>query len=97
MYHHTITERQKSIKKYLRNEFIRLIFPFSFTIVILFWLLVLLGDEFQSVSGINDLLIDILLHGIIFIFIIIDMFLYTHVYQPKIFLSSVEFLQNEIM
>ena len=77
------------LEKYLRNDFLRIIFPFSFTIVILFWLLVLLGDEFQSVSGINDLLIDILLHGIIFIFIIIDMFLYTHVYQPKIFLDII--------
>ena len=77
------------LEKYLRNDFLRLIFPFSFTIVILFWLLVLLGDEFQSVSGTNDLLIDILLHGIVFIFIIIDIIFYTHVYQPKIFFDII--------
>ena len=71
------------IQKFLRNDFLKLIFPFSFAICLLFWLLVILGEEFQSVDGIKEFLIAILLHGIIFFFLIVDIIFYNHVYKPK--------------
>ena len=71
------------IQNFLRNNFLNLIFPFSFAICLLFWLLVILGDEFQAMDGIKETLIAILLHGIIFIFIIIDIIFYKHVIKPK--------------
>jgi len=64
----------------IRNLSIRIIFPFSFSIVFLYWMLIFLGDEFEYNSrGIWDNCIAFTFHGLIFLFLCFDFFTHPHI------------------
>ena len=65
---------------FVRNKYLRICFPFSISIVFLYWLLILLGDEFEYNSrSLLDNLIAFCFHGLIFIFLLFDTFSYPHI------------------
>jgi hypothetical protein len=65
---------------FVRNKYLRICFPFSISIVFLYWLLILLGDEFEYNSrSLMDNLIAFCFHGLIFIFLLFDTFSYPHI------------------
>jgi hypothetical protein len=65
---------------FVRNKYLRICFPFSISIVFLYWLLILLGDEFEYNSrSLWDNLIAFCFHGLIFIFLLFDTFSYPHI------------------
>ena len=64
---------------FIRKHFIRICFPFSISIVFLFWMLILLGDEFQYNSrSLWDFLVNFCFHGLQFIFLLHDTLAYPH-------------------
>lgn len=65
---------------FVRNKYLRICFPFSISIVFLYWLLILLGDEFEYNSrSLWDNIIAFCFHGLIFIFLLFDTFSYPHI------------------
>ena len=65
---------------FIRNDYLRICFPFSISIVFLYWMLILLGDDFQYASrSLWDNCICFTFHGLIFIFLLYDTFSYPHV------------------
>ena len=64
---------------FVRKHYIRICFPFSISIVFLYWLLILLGDEFEYNSrSLWDNLIAFCFHGLQFIFLLHDVLSYPH-------------------
>ena len=69
---------------FVRNKYLRVCFPFSISIVFLYWLLILLGDEFEYNSrGLMDNLVAFCFHGLIFIFLLFDTLSYPHINLKK--------------
>ena len=65
---------------FIRNTYLRMTFPFSISIVFLYWLLILLGDDFQYASrSLWDNCISFTFHGLIFFFILFDTLTYPHI------------------
>ena len=65
---------------FIRNSFLRICFPFSISIVFLYWMLILLGDEFQYASrSLWDNCISFCFHGLIFVFLLYDTLSYPHI------------------
>jgi len=74
--------KKKCIKynDFIRNYYLRICFPFSISIVFLYWMLILLGDDFQYASrSLWDNCISFTFHGLVFIFLLYDTFTYPHV------------------
>ena len=74
--------KKKCIKynDFIRNYYLRICFPFSISIVFLYWMLILLGDDFQYASrDLWDNCISFSFHGLIFIFLLYDTFSYPHI------------------
>ena len=64
---------------FIRKHFIRFCFPYSISIVFLYWMLILLGDDFQYNSrSLWDILINICFHGLQFVFLLHDTLSYPH-------------------
>ena len=64
---------------FIRKHYIRICFPFSISIVFLFWMLILLGDEFQYNSrSLWDFLVNFCFHGLQFAFLLHDTLAYPH-------------------
>ena len=73
------TEYCVSYNNFVRKHYIRICFPFSLSIVFLFWMLILLGDEFQFNSrDLMDFLINFCFHGLQFVFLLYDTLSYPH-------------------
>ena len=73
------TEYCVSYNNFVRKRYIRICFPFSLSIVFLFWMLILLGDEFQFNSrDLMDFLINFCFHGLQFVFLLYDTLSYPH-------------------
>ena len=73
------TEYCVSYNNIVRKHYIRICFPFSLSIVFLFWMLILLGDEFQFNSrDLMDFLINFCFHGLQFVFLLYDTLSYPH-------------------
>ena len=73
------TEYCVSYNHFVRKHYIRICFPFSLSIVFLFWMLILLGDEFQFNSrDLMDFLINFCFHGLQFVFLLYDTLSYPH-------------------
>jgi len=64
---------------FVRKHYIRICFPFSISIVFLYWMLILLGDDFQYNSRtLWDILVNICFHGLQFVFLLYDTLSYPH-------------------
>ena len=64
---------------FVRKHYIRICFPFSISIVFLYWMLILLGDEFEYNSrSLWDNLISFCFHGLQFVFLFHDVLTYPH-------------------
>ena len=64
---------------FVRKYYLRICFPFSISIVFLFWMLILLGDDFQYNSrGLWDYLVNFCFHGLQFVFLLHDTLTYPH-------------------
>ena len=73
------TEYCVKYNNFIRKHYIRICFPFSISIVFLFWMLIFLGDEFQYNSrSLWDILINICFHGLQFVFLLYDTLTYPH-------------------
>ena len=69
---------------FLRNYFIRISFPFSISNIIVYWILVLLGDKFQGLNeDLVDLGISFFMQGLVCIFLLFDFFTFPHVNVKK--------------
>ena len=65
---------------FVRNFFLRIAYTFSISIVFLYWMLILLGDDFEYRSrSLFDTCTGFLFHGLIFIFLNFDVFTSIHV------------------
>ena len=65
---------------FIRNLYIKICFPFAIAIVFLYWLLVLLGDDFETMGrDVTDTATGVFFHGIILIFLLFDMFTSVHI------------------
>lgn len=65
---------------FIRNDLIRIIFPFSISTVFIYWELVLLGDKFQGIGhSILDICKSFFLHGLVLIFMCFDLFTTKHI------------------
>ena len=50
---------------FIRKHFLRICFPFALSIIVLFWILILLGDDFQFNSRtLFDYLVNFCFHGL---------------------------------
>ena len=75
---HYICEKYNS---FLRDRYIRICFPFALAIVILYWILILLGNkyEYSSWDDIYDPCFGFIFHGLIFFFLLFDICTAFHV------------------
>lgn len=65
---------------FVRNKYLRICFPFAIAIVFLYWLLILLGDDFEYRGrDLTDTAVGVFFHGIILIFLLFDMFTARHI------------------
>ena len=73
---------------FVRNKYLRICFPFSLSIVFLYWLLILLGDEFEYRGrDVSDTAVGLFFHGIILIFLLFDIFTSRHKNLKNYFLD----------
>lgn len=71
---------------FVRNIYLKINFPFAISIVFLYWMLILLGDEYESFGGEStDYASGIFFHGIILVFLLFDMFTSVHVNKINYF------------
>ena len=65
---------------FVRNLYLRICFPFAIAIVFLYWILILLGDDFEYLGkDVSDTAIGVFFHGMILIFLLFDIFTSIHV------------------
>jgi hypothetical protein len=65
---------------FVRNLYLRICFPFAVSIVFLYWMLILLGDDFEYRGrDLSDTAVGVFFHGIILIFLLFDMFTARHI------------------
>ena len=65
---------------FIRNTFIRIAIPYAISVVFLYWMLILLGNEFQPISKGFSIVSSIFLHGLVCFFVILDAFWSEHLY-----------------
>ena len=71
---------------FVRNLFLKISFPFSISIVFLYWMLILLGDDFEYRGrDVIDTATGVFFHGIILIFLLFDMFTAVHINKINYF------------
>ena len=64
---------------FVRNLYLRICFPFAIAIVFLYWILILLGDDFEYLGkDVSDTAIGVFFHGMILIFLLFDIFTSIH-------------------
>ena len=79
-------KKLESINYFIRNFFLRILFPFSLGIVILYWILVLLGENYIIIE--NTLLEyskGFSVHGVVLFFVIFEIFTGEHINNNKYF------------
>ena len=71
---------------FVRNLYLKISFPFAIAIVFLYWMLILLGDDFEYRGrDVTDTASGVFFHGIILIFLLFDMFTDVHVNKINYF------------
>jgi hypothetical protein len=69
----------KCYNHFVRNLYLRICFPFAIAIVFLYWILILLGDDFEYLGkDVSDAAIGVFFHGMILIFLLFDIFTSIH-------------------
>ena len=69
----------KCYNNFVRNLYLRICFPFAIAIVFLYWILILLGDDFEYLGkDVSDTAIGVFFHGMILIFLLFDIFTSIH-------------------
>ena len=85
----------EKLNNWIRNYFIRIIFPFSLGIVIIFWELVLLGENFINIDyTLLELVQSFFINGLVLIFVLFDIFTAPHLnknnnYKKDILIISI--------
>lgn len=71
---------------FIRNIYLKICFPFSISIVFLYWLLILLGDDFEYRGrDAIDTASGLFFHGMILIFLLFDIFTEVHINKINYF------------
>ena len=71
---------------FIRNKYLKICFPFSISIVFLYWMLILLGDDFEYRGReASDTAVGLFFHGIILIFLFFDVFTAKHKHLKNYF------------
>ena len=65
---------------FIRNTYIRIVIPYAISVVFLYWMLILLGNEFQPISKGFSIISSIFLHGLVCFFVLLDAFWSEHLY-----------------
>ena len=73
------------LNNFVRDTFIRITIPYAISVVFLYWMLILLGDEFQPLSRDFSILSSIFLHGLVCGFVVLDAFVREHNYIQNYF------------
>ena len=74
----------EKLNSWVRNYFIRIIFPFSLGTVIIFWELVLLGENFIDIDyTLEELVQSFFINGLVLIFVFFDIFTAPHLNKNK--------------
>lgn len=79
-YFHKQTQTITKMNYFIRNHYVRICIPYSIAVVLLFWTLVIMGDEFFNFKTGITALRSCYLHGFICIFGCIDLFISEHLY-----------------
>ena len=70
----------EKFNSFIRNDLIRIIFPFSISTIVIYWELVLLGDKYQEIGhSLLDICKSFFLHGLVFVFMCFDIFTSKHI------------------
>ena len=70
----------ESFNNLLRNDIIRIIFPFSIGTVFIYWELVLLGDNYQGIGkSVLDVCKSFFMHGLVLSFVVFDLLTSKHI------------------
>ena len=70
----------EKFNSFIRNDLIRIIFPFSISTIVIYWELVLLGDKFQGIGhSMLDICKSFFLHGLVLVFMCFDVFSSKHI------------------
>lgn len=65
---------------FIRNYFLRISFPFAISIVLMYWILILLGDNFEgNPKGSFEIVAAFYMHGLVFLFLLFDTFTGIHI------------------
>lgn len=72
-------KKAEKYNNFIRNDLVRIIFPFSISTVIIYWELVLLGDKFQGIGhSVLEICKSFFMHGLVLLFMIFDLFTSQH-------------------
>lgn len=66
---------------FVRNHYIRIAMPFAIAVVFLYWILIIMGEQFLPLSGGINILFSIFFHGFICAFGVIDVIIREHYYM----------------
>lgn len=88
-------QKPEKLNNWIRNYFIRIFFPFSISTVIIYWELVLLGEQYQDIGhSVLDICKSFFMHGLVLIFVCFDIFTSKHLnknnnYRKDILIISI--------
>lgn len=79
-YFHKENETITKMNYFIRNHYVRICIPYAIAVVLLYWTLVIMGDEFFGFGSGISVLGSCYLHGFICIFACLDLFVSEHLY-----------------
>jgi hypothetical protein len=70
---------------FIRNDLIRIILPFSISTIVIYWELVLLGENYQSIeNSVLDYCKSFFIHGLVLAFMCFDIFTVKHINKKSL-------------
>ena len=70
---------------FIRNDLIRLIMPFSISTIVIYWELVLLGENYQNIeNSVLDYCKNFFIHGLVLAFMCFDIFTTKHINKKSL-------------
>ena len=77
---YTQKNKCEKMNNWVRNYFLRILFPFSLGTVIIFWELVLLGEKYINIDyTLKDMIENFLINGLVLLFVFFDIFTARHI------------------